>query len=103
MTLGARSAGILSERGALVGSGIAGLGAALTERIVANDEITPAIGVDADWIVRRTGIRERRYARRRERRCSSWRRPPAGRRWPTPESPASRSISCSWRVAARTP
>jgi len=29
---------------------------------VPNAEITAAIGVDDDWIVRRTGIRERRYA-----------------------------------------
>jgi 3-oxoacyl-[acyl-carrier-protein] synthase-3 len=35
---------------------------ALPPRIVPNAEITPAIGVDDDWIVRRTGIRERRYA-----------------------------------------
>jgi 3-oxoacyl-[acyl-carrier-protein] synthase-3 len=41
---------------------IVGLGAALPERIVPNAEVTPAIGVDDDWIVRRTGIRERRYA-----------------------------------------
>ena len=47
--------------GALVAAGIAGLGTALPERVVPNAEITPAIGVDDDWIVRRTGIRERRY------------------------------------------
>ncbi|HXR13657.1 MAG TPA: beta-ketoacyl-ACP synthase 3 [Solirubrobacteraceae bacterium] len=48
--------------GTLVGAGIVGLGSALPPRIVPNAEITPAIGVDDDWIVRRTGIRERRYA-----------------------------------------
>jgi 3-oxoacyl-[acyl-carrier-protein] synthase-3 len=46
----------------LVRAGIVGLGAALPDRVVPNALITPAIGVDDDWIVRRTGIRERRYA-----------------------------------------
>lgn len=41
-------------------AGIAGLGAALPERRVGNDEIAPAMGVDATWIERRTGIRSRR-------------------------------------------
>jgi 3-oxoacyl-[acyl-carrier-protein] synthase-3 len=44
------------------GAGIVGLGCALPERVVPNSQITPAIGVEDDWIVRRTGIRERRYA-----------------------------------------
>jgi 3-oxoacyl-[acyl-carrier-protein] synthase-3 len=46
----------------LVSAGIVGLGSALPTRIVPNAEITPSIGVDDDWIVQRTGIRERRYA-----------------------------------------
>ena len=50
------------QGGTLVAAAIAGLGTALPARIVPNAEITPAIGVDEDWIVRRTGIRERRYA-----------------------------------------
>ncbi len=50
------------QPGALVSAGIVGLGGALPERVVPNAEITAAIGVDEDWIVRRTGIRERRYA-----------------------------------------
>jgi 3-oxoacyl-[acyl-carrier-protein] synthase III len=50
------------RRGTLVRAGIVGLGGALPDRVVANAEITPSIGVDDDWIVRRTGIRERRYA-----------------------------------------
>jgi len=49
---------------ALRTAAIVGLGTALPERVVPNAEVTPAIGVDEDWIVRRTGIRERRYARR---------------------------------------
>ncbi|MGA2469720.1 MAG: beta-ketoacyl-ACP synthase 3 [Solirubrobacteraceae bacterium] len=45
-----------------VSSGIVGLGAAVPDRVVANAEITPLIGVSDDWIVRRTGIRARHYA-----------------------------------------
>ncbi|HEY1778043.1 MAG TPA: beta-ketoacyl-ACP synthase 3 [Solirubrobacteraceae bacterium] len=48
--------------GQLLSAGIVGLGTALPERVVPNSEITPAIGVEDDWIVRRTGIRERRYS-----------------------------------------
>jgi 3-oxoacyl-[acyl-carrier-protein] synthase-3 len=46
----------------LLHAGIVGLGCALPARIVPNAEISPAIGVQDDWIERRTGIRERRYA-----------------------------------------
>ena len=53
-----------AARRAPAGAGIVGLGGALPPRVVSNDEISPAIGVDGDWIVRRTGIRERRYAER---------------------------------------
>jgi len=47
---------------ALVRAGIVGLGSALPQRVVTNAEINAQIGVADDWIVRRTGIRERRYA-----------------------------------------
>jgi 3-oxoacyl-[acyl-carrier-protein] synthase III len=47
---------------ALVHAGIVGLGCALPPRVVPNAEISPSIGVAEDWIERRTGIRERRYA-----------------------------------------
>jgi 3-oxoacyl-[acyl-carrier-protein] synthase-3 len=43
-------------------AGIVGLGSSLPDRVVPNAEVTASIGVDDDWIVRRTGIRERRYA-----------------------------------------
>jgi 3-oxoacyl-[acyl-carrier-protein] synthase-3 len=46
---------------------IVGLGAHLPERVVTNAEVGARIGVDDDWIVRRTGIRERRYAAEGER------------------------------------
>jgi 3-oxoacyl-[acyl-carrier-protein] synthase III len=41
---------------------VAGLGHKLPDRVVPNGPIAERIGVDSDWIVRRTGIRERRYA-----------------------------------------
>jgi 3-oxoacyl-[acyl-carrier-protein] synthase-3 len=41
---------------------IVGLGHRLPDRVVPNGPIAERIGVDPDWIVRRTGIRERRYA-----------------------------------------
>jgi 3-oxoacyl-[acyl-carrier-protein] synthase-3 len=41
---------------------VIGLGHKLPDRVVPNGPIAARIGVDADWIVRRTGIRERRYA-----------------------------------------
>jgi 3-oxoacyl-[acyl-carrier-protein] synthase III len=43
-------------------AGIIGLGAALPQRRVANAEIGARLGVSAEWIERRTGISERRYA-----------------------------------------
>jgi 3-oxoacyl-[acyl-carrier-protein] synthase-3 len=46
---------------------IAGLGHKLPDRVVPNGPIAERIGVDSDWIVRRTGIRERRYAEPGER------------------------------------
>jgi 3-oxoacyl-[acyl-carrier-protein] synthase III len=41
---------------------VVGLGHRLPDRVVANGPIAERIGVDAEWILRRTGIRERRYA-----------------------------------------
>jgi 3-oxoacyl-(acyl-carrier-protein) synthase III len=46
-----------------VGIGIIGIGSYLPSRIVGNDEVARAGGVSDDWIVDRTGIRERRYGR----------------------------------------
>jgi 3-oxoacyl-[acyl-carrier-protein] synthase-3 len=43
-------------------AGIAGLGAALPEHSVGNAEIAARLGVSVEWIERRTGISERRYA-----------------------------------------
>ncbi len=41
---------------------IVGLGHKLPDRVVPNGPIAERIGVDSDWIERRTGIRSRRYA-----------------------------------------
>jgi 3-oxoacyl-[acyl-carrier-protein] synthase-3 len=41
---------------------VVGLGHKLPDRVVSNGPIAERIGVDPEWIVRRTGIRERRYA-----------------------------------------
>jgi 3-oxoacyl-[acyl-carrier-protein] synthase III len=43
-------------------AGIVGLGTALPQRRVPNAEIAEPLGVSSEWIERRTGIRERRYA-----------------------------------------
>ncbi|MGO9761744.1 MAG: beta-ketoacyl-ACP synthase 3 [Solirubrobacteraceae bacterium] len=43
-------------------AGIVGLGAALPERRVRNAEVAVRLGVTDEWIERRTGIGERRYA-----------------------------------------
>lgn len=40
---------------------IIGAGAALPERVVANAELAPLLGVTADWIESTSGIRERRW------------------------------------------
>lgn len=64
MALASEAAAMAADGPAVLSAGIVGLGGALPERVVPNDEISPAIGVDHDWIVRRTGIRERRYAQR---------------------------------------
>jgi 3-oxoacyl-[acyl-carrier-protein] synthase-3 len=46
---------------------VVGLGAKLPDRVVPNGPIAERIGVDSEWITRRTGIRERRYAAEGER------------------------------------
>ncbi|HEX3911228.1 MAG TPA: beta-ketoacyl-ACP synthase 3 [Solirubrobacteraceae bacterium] len=44
------------------GPGVLGLGSALPEPVVGNDRVAARIGVGEEWILRRTGIRERRHA-----------------------------------------
>ncbi len=45
----------------LMGIQVLGIGAAAPERVVRNEDLA-ALGYDADWIVQRTGIHERRFA-----------------------------------------
>jgi len=45
-----------------LGAEIAGLGVAVPETVVGNAEIAARFGIDESWIVRRTGIAERRVA-----------------------------------------
>ena len=47
--------------GRAMGVEIAGLGSALPDRLVTNEDLD-ALGCDSDWIVRRTGIRQRYHA-----------------------------------------
>ena len=47
---------------ALRGAGIASVAASLPERVVGNEEIAARAGVSPDWILERTGVRERRFA-----------------------------------------
>lgn len=42
--------------------GLLGTGAYVPDRVVSNDEVGAAAGVDDDWITRKTAIRERRWA-----------------------------------------
>ena len=44
-----------------VRAGVAGIGRALPANVVANAPIAERLGVDGDWIERRTGIRARRH------------------------------------------
>ena len=76
---------------------VLGLGHRLPDRVVPNGPIAERIGVDADWIVRRTGIRARRHAapRRAHRRPRA--RPPPAARSPTPACARPTSTSCSSR------
>jgi 3-oxoacyl-[acyl-carrier-protein] synthase-3 len=48
--------------GRLRTAGVVGVASALPERVVPNAELAARLGVGEDWIERRTGIRERRYA-----------------------------------------
>ena len=45
-----------------VGASITGVGMALPERIVSNEQVAEGLGVDADWIAKRTGTSERPWA-----------------------------------------
>lgn len=46
----------------LTGFQILGTGSYVPDQVVTNDDLTARLGFDSDWIVQRTGIRERRHA-----------------------------------------
>ena len=75
---------------------IVGLGHKLPDRVVPNGPIAERIGVDSDWIERRTGIRSRRYAAPEER-TADLALAAARARSPTPASRRPTSTSCSSR------
>ena len=47
-------------------SKIAGLGKYLPDRIVTNDDLSKVMETSDEWIQERTGIKERRYAKKHE-------------------------------------
>jgi 3-oxoacyl-[acyl-carrier-protein] synthase-3 len=53
---------LLADPELRTGAAIASVGVSLPARVVPNAPIAARLGVDEDWIVRRTGIRERRIA-----------------------------------------
>src|SRR5258707_4600324 len=46
----------------LMGLRIVGTGSYVPDAVVTNDHLHERLGFDSDWIVKRTGIRERRHA-----------------------------------------
>jgi 3-oxoacyl-[acyl-carrier-protein] synthase-3 len=50
-----------APRRRLTGVAVTGIGSFVPDQIVTNEDLA-ALGCDADWIVRRTGIRQRRHA-----------------------------------------
>jgi 3-oxoacyl-[acyl-carrier-protein] synthase-3 len=56
----------LKVPGSIRHSRILGLGVYRPERVVTNAELAPRLGLDADWIVKRSGIRTRRFSSEEE-------------------------------------
>ena len=46
----------------MIGSQIAGLGTAVPDRVLGNEELAPTLGITPEWIVERTGIEQRYVA-----------------------------------------
>ncbi len=64
------------------GAIIAGTGSAVPERRLTNDDLSKMVDTSDEWIVQRTGIRERRIAGPNETTASLGVSPPAGRSKP---------------------
>ncbi len=62
MSVPERGAATLPKARPLTGTAITGLGTAQPDRLVGNEEVAAAAGVDEAWIIKRTGIRSRRHA-----------------------------------------
>ena len=58
----ARAMGVRTTGAPPASAGIASIAAALPNLVVENDEIAAPLGIDADWIASRTGVRRRRRA-----------------------------------------
>jgi 3-oxoacyl-[acyl-carrier-protein] synthase III len=56
----ARATGATNGSKRTAGPGIAAIAACLPERVIENEELARPLGVDAEWIASRTGIRRRR-------------------------------------------
>src|SRR3990172_2977471 len=50
-----------SRLGSLLGVQVVGIGSSVPDNVVRNEDLA-ALGFDADWILQRTGILERRHA-----------------------------------------
>ena len=96
---GARPAGDAPRRGSrersrlvsVLRSVVLGCGSYLPARILSNDELARSVDTTDEWIVQRTGIRERHIAARRRTHVRSRASTPRARRSPTPMSRRDRS------------
>lgn len=60
--LGVDSRAVAGRSSSLVGAAITGVGMAVPDRLVSNSELAEQLGIDEEWIVKRTGTRVRPWA-----------------------------------------
>lgn len=85
----------------MIRSVVRGFGAALPKRVVTNQELESKVDTSDEWIVQRTGIRQRYIAGEGETTASLGEGRPV-RRSPMPGLRPMTSISSSWRPRRRT-